>query len=140
MDDLPSKGRIAQSQRVASRVSLLTIHDNPHIMNKAIDDLKNLRYGDSTLIQGKSIQPFQHHLIIIPSKELLYKCPCIALSQINISGEALTWLSLLDEFGRKPEDGKQLHEGLHEGLRHSGCVRDLGTNVEMLQKGFNRLE
>jgi hypothetical protein len=53
---------------------------------------------------------------------------------------ALTWLSSLDEFGRKPEDGKQLHEGLHDGLRHSGCVRDLGTDVEVSQKGLDRLE
>ena len=49
-------------------------------------------------------------------------------------------MSLLDEFGRKPEDGKQLQEGLNEGLRHSGCVRDLGTDVEVFQNGVNRLE
>jgi hypothetical protein len=86
MDDLPSKGRISQSQRVATRVSLLTIHDNPHILDKTIDDLENLRCGDPTLVQGELIQPFQHqwhHLIVIPSKELLYKCPCVALSQIK---------------------------------------------------------
>jgi hypothetical protein len=83
MDDLPSKGRISQSQRVASQVSFLTIHDNPHILDKAIDDLKNLRCGDPTVVQGESIQPFQHQLIVIPSEELLYKCPCVALSQIK---------------------------------------------------------
>jgi hypothetical protein len=83
MDDLPSKGRISQSQRVASRVSLLTIHDNSHILDKTIDNLKNLRCGDPTLVQGESIQPFQHHLIAIPSRELLYNRPCVALSQIK---------------------------------------------------------
>ena len=83
MDDLPSKGRISQSQRVASQVGLLTIHDNPHILDKTIDDLKNLRCGDPTLVRGESIKPFQHHLIVIPSKELLYKCSCVALSQIK---------------------------------------------------------
>jgi len=49
-------------------------------------------------------------------------------------------LSLLDEFGRKSEDGKQLQDGLHEGLHHSGCERDLGTDVEVCQKGLHRLE
>jgi hypothetical protein len=83
MDDLPSKGIISQSQWVASRVSLLTIHDNPRIPDKTIDDLKNLRCGDPTLVQGESIQPFQHHLIVIPSKGFLYKCHCVALSQIK---------------------------------------------------------
>jgi hypothetical protein len=58
----------------------------------------------------------------------------------NASEEALTWLSLLDEFGRKPKDGKQLHDGLHDDLRHDGCERDLGTDVEVFQKGFNQLE
>ena len=44
MDGLPSNGRISQSQRVISRVSLLTvtIHDGPHILDKIIDDIKNL--------------------------------------------------------------------------------------------------
>jgi hypothetical protein len=66
MDDLLSKGRITQSQRVAGRVSLLTIYDNPHILDKTVDDLKNLLRSDPTLVQGESIQPFQHHLIVIP--------------------------------------------------------------------------
>jgi len=83
MDDLPSKRRISQSQRVARQVSLLTSHDNPHILDKFIDDLKNLRCGDPTLVRGESIQPFQHHLIVIPSKELLYRYPCVALSRIK---------------------------------------------------------
>jgi hypothetical protein len=83
MDGLPSKGRISQSQRVANRVGLLTIHDYPHILDKTIDDLDNLQCGDPALFQGESIQPFQHHLIGIPSKELVYKCPCAALSQIK---------------------------------------------------------
>ena len=70
MDGLPSKGSISQSRRVASRVSLLTIYDNPHIVDKTIDDLKNLRCGDPALFQGESIQPLQHHLIEIASKGL----------------------------------------------------------------------
>lgn len=49
-------------------------------------------------------------------------------------------MSLLDEFGRKPEDGKKLHCGLHEGLRHGGRARYLGTDVEVFQKRPNRLE
>ena len=49
-------------------------------------------------------------------------------------------MSMLDEFGRKPEDRKQLHKGLHDGLHHSGCVRDLGTDVKVFQNGLNRLE
>ena len=61
-------------------------------------------------------------------------------SDKNASEEALTWLSLLDEFGRKSEDGKQLPNGLHDGLRHSGCVRDLGIDPEVFQHRLNRLE
>ena len=73
MDDsgLPPKGKISKSQRVASRESLLTIHDNPHILDKAVDDLKNLRCGDPPLVHGESIQPFQYHLMVTPSKGLL---------------------------------------------------------------------
>jgi hypothetical protein len=71
------------NQRLARRVSLLTIHDNPYILDKTIDDLKNLRCGNLTLVQRESIQPFQYDLIEIPSKELLYKCPCVVLSQIK---------------------------------------------------------
>ena len=88
MDDLPSKVRISQNQRVVGRVSFLTSHDNPHILDKTIDDLKNLRCGGPTLVQGESIQPFQHHLIVIPSKELLYKWPCVVLSQIKCKRES----------------------------------------------------
>jgi hypothetical protein len=72
---------------MASRVSLLTIHDNPHILDKTIGDLKNLRCGDPTLVWGESIQLFQHHLIVIPSKELLYKCPWVTLSQVKCQPE-----------------------------------------------------
>jgi hypothetical protein len=86
MDDLPSKGKVSQGQWVASRISLLTIHDNSHILDKTIDHFKNLRCGDPSLVQGESIQPFQHHLIVIPSKDLLFKCPCVALSQIKVQG------------------------------------------------------
>ena len=85
MDDFLPEGRISQSQRVAKRASLLTtgIHDKAHILDKTIDDLKNLQCGDPTLVQGESVQPFQHHLIEISSKMLLYKRPCVALSQIK---------------------------------------------------------
>ena len=72
-DDFPSTAIISQSQRVASQVILLTIHDNLHILDKFIDDLKNLRCGDPTLVRGESLQPFQHHLVEIPTKELLYR-------------------------------------------------------------------
>ena len=83
MDDWPPKGIISQSQRVASRISLLTIHDNPHILNNSIDDLKNLQRGGPTFVQGEPIQPFQYYLIAISFKELLNKRPCVALSQIK---------------------------------------------------------
>ena len=75
MDVLPSKGRISQSQRVAGRIGLLTIHDSPHILDKAIDSVNNLQCGDPTLVRGESIQPFQYQLIVIPCKDLLYRCP-----------------------------------------------------------------
>ena len=87
MDDLPPEGRFSQSQRVASRVSLLTIHGKPHILEKTINDHKNLRCGDPTLIQGESTQPFQDRTIEIPSKELLYTYPCFPLSQIKCKRE-----------------------------------------------------
>jgi hypothetical protein len=58
----------------------------------------------------------------------------------NLSEEELTLLTLLDEFGRQRKDEEELQKRLHDSLRHSGCRKDLGIDVEVFQKGLDRLE
>jgi len=54
-------------------VELLTIHYHSHILDKTIDDLESLRYGDSSLVLCESIQSLKHLLDVVLPKKLLDK-------------------------------------------------------------------
>jgi hypothetical protein len=57
-----------------------------------------------------------------------------------VSKDELTLSSMLDLVGRECEGGEQLHHYLHDYPSHSGCRRDLGVDIETIQKAFYRLE
>jgi hypothetical protein len=135
MDVLPSKGRISQSQRVSSRVSLLTIHDNPHILDKTIDDHKNLRCGDPTLVQGRvdPAFPASSDRNSLQRASLQMSLSCVEsdkMPAMRYSPGCLCLTSLV----ASPRMESSSDEGLHDCLRHSGCVRDLGTDVEAVSE------
>ena len=77
------EGRKIVSRQMVNRVYLLTTHDHPHILDKMEDEPENRRCSPSSLVRGESIQPFQRHLIVIPSRRLPYKFLWVALSQAN---------------------------------------------------------
>ena len=121
-------------------MNLLTVHRYPHNLGKAVDNIECLHCGYQSLILGESIQPLEHREDVLPSGKLPYKFLRVTSNQINVSKEELTWLSLLDEFGRQREDEEQLPERLHDNLCHSGCRTDFGIDGEVFQKGLDRLE
>ena len=50
------------------------------------------------------------------------------------------WSSLFNLFGRKREGGEQLHQYFDRHLSHGDCMRNLGIDLEAIQKMFDRLE
>jgi hypothetical protein len=56
------------------------------------------------------------------------------------SKDELTWSSMLNLVCREREGGEQLYHYLHDYLCYSGRRRDVGVNVETIQKAFYRLE
>ncbi len=48
---------ILNALHLTSRVCLLTIHDNPQILDEFVDDLENLQCGRPSLVQGESVKP-----------------------------------------------------------------------------------
>jgi hypothetical protein len=55
IDVFPSKTKDSTQYPVISLADFLTVHDHPHILEKAIDNLERLRGGDPSLILGESI-------------------------------------------------------------------------------------
>ena len=49
------EGRILNTQWARSLVYLLTIHYHSHILDKAVDNLKGLRRGYPSLVQGEPV-------------------------------------------------------------------------------------
>jgi hypothetical protein len=84
----------------------------------------------------------EYRLDVLLSKELLKNFFYVSLSQVilYIAEDGLTWFSLFNLFGRQRERGEQLDEYLDKYLIHSVCRRDLGIDVEALQKVIDRLE
>ena len=79
IDVLPSKRKNVQYY-VTSLVDFLTVHHNPHILDKAIDNLERLRCGYPSLILCESVQSLEYRFDVLLSKKLLNKFFCVALS------------------------------------------------------------
>ena len=69
--------------QVKSSVYFLTVHDHTHILDEAVDNLKNMSYGSSSLVLGESIQPLQDRLDVLVPQKFLYKFDYVALSKIT---------------------------------------------------------
>ncbi len=54
-----------------SLVNLPTVNHNPHILEKAIDDLEGLRRSYPSLILSEPIQPLKYRIDVLPPEELL---------------------------------------------------------------------
>jgi hypothetical protein len=65
--------------QVTSLVDFLTVHHNPHILDKTVYNLERLRCGYPSLILCESIQPLEYRFDVILSKKLLNKFFCVAL-------------------------------------------------------------
>jgi hypothetical protein len=89
------EGRMLNNQRMTNQMYSLTVYDDPHILDKTIDNLKRLRCRRPSLVLGKSVQPLKNRLDLILSEKLLYKflCVCIESGQY-ISKGGLTWSAL----------------------------------------------
>ena len=57
-----------------------------------------------------------------------------------VTENELTWLSLFNLFCRQRKGREQLYEYLDHHLIHSNRRRDLGIDIESLQKVFDRLK
>jgi hypothetical protein len=136
------EGRILNIQRATSLVDSLTIHYHPHILDKMVDNLKNLRRSYPSLVLCESIQPLEHRLNVLLSKKLLSKFFCVVSSQVALylTKDGLTRFTLLDLFGNQREGRQKLHKYLDDYLSHSDCRRDPGIDVEAIQKIFDRLK
>ena len=59
---------------------LLTVGDHPHILDKAMDNLKGLCSGQFRLVLGESVKPLENRLGILLSEQLLDKFLCHIVS------------------------------------------------------------
>jgi hypothetical protein len=118
---------------------MLTIYNLLHILDKAMDNLEGLRCGHLSLILSKSTQPLEYRFNVLLSKQPLDKFFCIASGEgiQYLTKDGLTWFSLLDFLGHQRKCGEKLHEYLDNYLGHGDSGRDLGIDVEAVQKLFN---
>ena len=63
-----------------SRVRLLTVHEHPHTLNEAVDDLEGLSCGRPSLIERESVQPLQDRLNVLFPKNFLYEFDCAVIN------------------------------------------------------------
>jgi len=66
-----------------SRVHLVTIHDDPHILDETVDDLERLSSSSPGLVNGESLEPMQDSLDFLLSENFLYEFDCVALSEVT---------------------------------------------------------
>jgi hypothetical protein len=63
--------------------NLLTVGDYLHILDKAMDNFKDLRGGQFGLVLGESVQPLENRLdILLSSAQPLDKFLCVTLCQV----------------------------------------------------------
>ena len=61
----------------------VTCHDDPHVLDKAINDLESLGCGGPRLVQRESIKSLQHFLNVMLSQEFLHKFDCALFGQLK---------------------------------------------------------
>jgi hypothetical protein len=60
---------------------ILTVHDDPSVLDKTIHNFERLCSGCPSLILSEPVQPTQDSFYLILSKNFLYEFLCAALSQ-----------------------------------------------------------
>jgi hypothetical protein len=68
------------SQWFKSQIYSLTIYEQHHALEKAVDNLESLRCRRPGLVLGESVQPLKNRIDFIPSEKLLYNFFCIPLN------------------------------------------------------------
>ena len=58
-------GREINRQRITSQVGLLTVHDRPHILDEAVNDLESLSYDVPSLVLRESVESLQDCLTVL---------------------------------------------------------------------------
>jgi len=76
-------GWVFDGAQIRSEVRLLTVHDDPHILDETVDDLERLGSSSPSLVNGESLEPMQDGLDSFLSENLLYKFDCVALSEVT---------------------------------------------------------
>jgi hypothetical protein len=85
------EGRTFNWQR-ATRRELLTVHDLPHTLDKAVYDLESLSCGSPGLVLSQSVKPLQGRLDFLLSENLLHKFDYIVLGERVYASERKTHL------------------------------------------------
>ena len=62
---------------------LLTIHDHPHTLDEAVNNLESLNCCSSSLVLRESVKPLQDRLDIVLSEGFLYEFDYVALSRVT---------------------------------------------------------
>jgi hypothetical protein len=124
--------------------NILTVQDDPPILDKTIHNFKGLRSGGTSLVQSESVQPLQDSLNLILSKNFLYEFLCVALSESTEPARTrLTQSSLLDLPRCQSKSSENLHQYLYDNVRYGCCKRDLCIDVESVQEvpdGFEQVD
>ena len=124
-------------------MALLTVHYHLHILDKAMDDLEDLRYCLSSLILSQPAQPLDHRLHFLLASELpndFFFIHTVSPVINSLTNDKLTEFSLLRLFGRQRQCGEQLHEYLDNYFIHGFSGRDLGIDFEATEEVSDRME
>jgi hypothetical protein len=57
-------------------MSLLTVQDSSHILDKTVQDFKSMRSGRPSLFLGQPVQPLKDSLDVVLSQKLLDEFYC----------------------------------------------------------------
>ena len=94
-DALPSNWKNTQ-HRVVCPMDLLTVHHDPHILNKTINDFSGLCGSYTSLVLGEPIQPLEYCFDLLFSEKFLEEKFCDTFeSNYMISHPTQTYLTFL---------------------------------------------
>jgi len=68
---------------MSSTVHLLTVHDDRHVLDEAVNNLESLSCSCPSLIFCESVQPLQDRLDVLLCENLLDKFDCVVLSKVT---------------------------------------------------------
>ena len=64
-------------------ISLLTIHELPHILDKPVDNSKHMSRSSPGLVLRQTVKPLQDCLDVLLLEKFLYKFDCMSLSKVK---------------------------------------------------------